>query len=93
MLRKIQLMHQMFGISEQNKCKDCCHFITERYRGKNYHKCKIYGQTNSEASDFRCSYTACGLYNRPYDGDVEIISIRPKKDAEEPIEGQMRLFE
>ncbi|MBR3646203.1 MAG: hypothetical protein IKN54_07265 [Lachnospiraceae bacterium] len=93
MLRKIDRMHQLFGISEQHKCKDCEHLIRETYRGRNYFKCSVYGQSNSEATDWRLSYTACGLHNRPYDGDMEIISIRPAKEPDKPLEGQIGIFD
>ena len=93
MLRKIDKMHQMFGEDKDHKCKDCCHFIRERYRGKTYSKCKIYGQSNSEATDMAGRNTACGLYNRPYEGDVDIYTIRDTQRQNEPLEGQMSLFE
>jgi hypothetical protein len=93
MLRKIDKMHQMFGEDKDHKCKDCCHLIREEYHGRNYFKCEVYGQSNSEATDWRLSYTACGLCNRPYDGDIEIYTIRDTQRQNEPLEGQMSLFD
>lgn len=93
MLRKIARMHSLFGESKGNKCKDCCHFHREQYRGRYYRKCLIYGDTQSETSDWAGKYDACGLYNKLYGGDIEIISIRPSKEPDEPLEGQISIFD
>lgn len=94
--RKIDLMHQLFGKTEQ-LCKDCDHFLRERYRDKAYRKCEVYGVTSSEASDWNASYQACGLFNRPYpyEGNPIIRYVTPDRKAEadnEPLEGQLDLL-
>lgn len=90
MKRKIEAMHQLFGY-EDGFCKDCSNFSEKK---NEYFKCKIYGKTRSEATDWRKSYTACGLFNKEYSGDVEIIEYlnRGKKAAnDEQIPGQMSI--
>ena len=92
--RKIDLMHKMFGKAEQ-LCKDCGHFLREKYRGKTYRKCEVYGVTNSEASDWNASYQACGLFGKPYDGRKIIDFVTPERKKEidnEPLEGQLDLL-
>lgn len=93
MLKKIDRMQALFGESKGNKCKDCCHFHREQHRDRYYRKCLIYGDTQSEASDWAGKYDACGLYNKPYEGDIEIISLRQSDKHTEPIKGQLNLFD
>lgn len=97
--RKIELMHSLFckAYDEQGKCrkcKDCCHLKKYEYRGKRYYKCVPYGVTSSEASDWRLSYDACGLWgHEEYNGDIPIIKMVSGTKQEEQIDGQMSLFE
>ena len=90
---KIDKMHHMFGTCENHICKECCHYKTERYHGKNYRKCICYGQSNSESTDWKASYTACGLFNQPWEDGVEIYKCGIIKDVEKPLKGQMSIFD
>lgn len=89
MLRKIEKMHQLFGTTPKEKCKTCSHL----HGGVNdYRKCLVYGNSRSEATDWALSWDACGLWNKPYNGDVPIVRlnsgvIKPNMQCE----GQMRL--
>ncbi len=90
MLRKIQAMHAMFGKSA-GICKDCKYF-----RGSvgGYKKCRIYGISSSEATDWRMKWPACGLKDKEYKGDTPIIEIlkHSKKERDESqVDGQMEL--
>ena len=93
-LRKIDLMHNQFGYGN-GKCADCKHLIKHEWQ-RTYFKCEIYGESNSEATDWRMAYVACGMKNEPYDLDKHnpIITLvkggKPK--ADEQIDGQMSLF-
>ena len=89
---KIDKMHSLFGEIKDHKCKECCHYKTETYHGKSYRKCVCYGQSNSEATDWKASYTACGLFNQPWDGDIEIYKTTAIKAEEKPIKGQITMF-
>lgn len=94
-IRKHDLMYQMFGKSEEvNKCKDCEYYTTFKYHDHTYRKCEIYGVTNSEASDWKGSAQACGLY--PGTPTLHRNVIRTvnggKKRDETQIDGQMSLF-
>lgn len=93
-VRKIDLMHQMFGKTE-GLCKDCSHYKRYHYRDKPYRKCEVYGITNSEASDWVGRYQACGLFNKKYSGNDVIRLVSPGRRNEviqEPLEGQVRMF-
>lgn len=94
-IRKIDLMHQLFGEAE-HLCKECDHFGRWRVGGATtVRKCEVYGRTRSEASDWKASYQACGLFNQPYDGPDVIRQVRPelkKKEDEKPLEGQEVLW-
>lgn len=93
-LRKIDLMHRQFGKTEGHTCRECNNLVKGRYRSRTLNKCKVYGLTHSEASDWAQRYEACGMFNKPW-GDKPIIrQVRPsRKEREEqaraPIEGQL----
>lgn len=95
--RKIEAMHRRFGESEGLTCKCFKHLISGRYHDKVYHKCELYGMTHSEATDWRLSYTACGMYNMHVKRStwVPVIEtiIHAPHIPEPPLEGQITLAE
>ena len=97
-LRKIDLMHKFFGICEGHTCGECSNLVEEPYHGKMYRKCKVYGQSNSEATDWAKRYLACGRFNEPYTGRPIIECVKPVRTKQEEaqrieLEGQTSLFE
>ena len=93
--RKIHAMHKRFGTCGVFRSKDCEHLIGGKYHNRQLYKCELYGLTHSEATDWRLSYQACGMYNMPQDMDgwvplLEQIKHSPK-GVKPPIEGQMRI--
>lgn len=93
--RKIHAMHRRFGTCAGLFCRDCDHLISGDYHNRKYHKCELYGLSHSEATDWRLSYTACGMYNMEVNLDVatplfEEIKYQ-RKSPEPPLEGQVRL--
>ena len=76
-------------------CKDCSHLISGDYHDRRYHKCELYGLSHSEATDWRLSYPACGMYNMEVDIDLwnPILQqiIRESKPIAPPLEGQLSL--
>lgn len=59
-------------------------------------KCKAYGNTGSEASDWAKRWLACGLFNKPWKGKPIMRLVRPtRKDKEDmqntPIDGQLSM--
>lgn len=94
--RKIDTMHMAYGKSESNQCRDCCNLIGFDYRGHRYYKCKLYGISHSEATDWRLKYSACGAYNIPANKldvwDTLKRAVR-ERNPEPPLEGQIRVEE
>ena len=90
-LRKLDLMHRQFGKCHGHTCGECSNFTGSP---GSYKKCKVYGISKSEASDWAKRWLACGLFNKPWE-DKEIMRlVRPtRKDKEEmqntPIDGQI----
>jgi hypothetical protein len=95
MTRKIDAMHRCFGTCP-GFCRDCDNLIDKLW-DKRYYKCAAYGDSNSEATDWRLSWTACGMLNQPIpDGFVTVVERlkhepRPK-EPEPELEGQIDLF-
>ena len=90
-IRKIDAMHRYYGYGS-GLCGDCNHFC-EKLRDRKYFKCLVYGDTPSEASDWRKSYIACGLIGKPFpEGDIRIIKrIIPERKEEDQIPGQIEM--
>ena len=95
--RKIAAMHKRFGTCGVHQCRGCDHLISGEYHDRHYHKCELYGMSHSEATDWRLSFQACGMYNMPADLDLwvpvlKLILTEPKPSAP-PLDGQMRIEE
>lgn len=86
-------MYKLHGFCPGFHCGDCNHLIKQEGHSRNYYKCECYGLTDSEASDWRLSSPACGLFNKPYKGGPVIRMVTPQKDPEEQIDGQMNIFD
>ena len=94
MSRKIEAMHERFGVMPGKRCEDCSNLIQGDYRGIHLRKCTVYGATHSEASDWRKKYVACGMFGKEYNGRpiIELLKCATRKvDKEQPIEGQMTI--
>lgn len=94
--RKIEAMQSLFG-QHTEFCRDCSNFSVQLWRSRKYFKCDAYSHSCSEASDWRASYTACGLFNAELDDDFIPVLERLKRltrptDPEPELEGQMDLF-
>ena len=86
--QKAKRMYKQFGmITDGRRCKDCDNLI----KVGAYYKCLIYGNTHSEASDWKISNTACGMIDKDYIGRP-IIELRERESQDEQIEGQMSLM-
>lgn len=93
--RKIDAMHQMFGVLPDKLCENCSNLIQGDYHGIHLRKCTVYGATHSEASDWRKKYVACGMYGKEYSGRPIIDILKcSKRDADNiPVDGQMEIME
>ena len=92
---KIELMHKIFGRDAGRKCKNCSNITRGYHSNTRVTKCKIYGNTLSEATDWVNNYVACGMFNKEYT-ETPIIELKKhyKKEVEsKPMQGQMELKE
>ena len=90
--QKISRMYRYFGKSGTGKkCKDCSNLIKVERGNHRVPKCLVYGDTFSEASDWKQSHNACGMLNQYYDGRPVIRMFGPRSKADVQIEGQMVL--
>ena len=86
-------MHYYFGKDSENHiCKDCSNFVKEQYHTRILQKCKVYGLTHSEATDWAQKYKACGMFNKVWNGN-NIISLKryvngKRKDIQQ-LDGQI----
>ena len=92
-VRKIELMHKLFGEKSDAKCKECSNLLRFWYRTKSYRKCAVYGATHSDATDWCISYPACGMFCKEYSGRNIVRLVHPdKKEPEPPLDGQIDMF-
>lgn len=96
-IRKLPLMHQRFGRCDGRTCGECSNLVEGKYHDKVLRKCRVYGMTHSEASDWAKSWPACGMFNQVYRGGPIMALVRHSSckpaAVEEPIEGQLSLME
>ena len=88
-MRKIELMHYLYGKGE-GKCAECCHF---RPAHGGWSKCKIYGDSGSEATDWNHRYPACGLKNQKDVPDKNVVKMVRSIKQVTDTEGQISLFD
>lgn len=92
--RKIEAMHENYGTIQCLRCKDCINFIHYQANRVRF-KCLAYGDSNSEATDWRAGHEACGLFNIKFDAGKNrplIETLKGKRDVDfEPMENQMSL--
>lgn len=93
--KKIDAMHLLFGVLPDKRCEDCSNLIKGMYHTKFLRKCTVYGATNSEASDWRKKYVACGLFNKEWSGGnvIEVCKSMNARAPDEilPLEGQVEM--
>ena len=93
--RKIAAMHKEYGKSYGNKCAGCPSLVCHEGHTRRYYKCKAYGDSMSDATDWARSWPACGLYGQPVDKDRTPLIERlkhAKRPNNEPVEGQISMF-
>lgn len=99
-LRKIDLMHRCFGKCPGHACRECSNLVEGRYHDKILRKCKVYGLTHSEASDWAKRWEACGQFNKPWDRGPVIQLVRSERNPKQAVvpeedtitENQISLF-
>ena len=91
MPRQLDIMHELYGKDWTHKCGDCSNLTVHRRYGKTQCKCKRYGDSHCEATDWWRIWKACGAYNDPLPEGWKPVKdwYRPKREPEKPVEGQM----
>ncbi len=79
---KLAIMHRRYGRECHHRCSKCIHHIT-KYNDKPYHKCKVYGVSMSEATDFAADGIACGLYDKETMEKDVYLTLNRRKEKEE----------
>lgn len=94
-LRKIALMHRLFGVSDGHACRECSNFVKGKYHDRTLCKCRVYGMTHSAASDWAGRWQACGALNQAINrGPIirDVVPDRKQKEADNtPLDGQMMM--
>lgn len=94
-LRKIALMHRLFGVSDGHTCRECSNFVKGKYHDRMLYKCKVYGMTHSAASDWAGRWQACGAFNQAINRGPIIRDVVPDRRQKEtdssPLDGQMMM--
>ena len=85
-LRKIDLMHRCVGKCPGHACRECSNLVEGRYHDKILRKCKVYGLTHSEASDWAKRWEACGQFNKPWDRGPVMKLVRSNRDPKQAVD-------
>ena len=94
-VRKIDAMHVLYGQVHGKRCCECPHFIEGYYHDRKLMKCKAYGMTHSEATDWRKKWDACGLIGLPLpDNGTVFERIKQERErVEKLVDGQITMEE
>ena len=92
-MRKIELMHWLYGKKDTHTCGECSNFVSGRYNDRILRKCEVYGLTHSEASDWAKRWCACGHFDKEPTGRPVITMKRyyATKEPAEQLAGQMMI--
>lgn len=84
MERKIEAMHRIYGVHFGKRCENCPHLVKSTW-DKTYYKCLLYGESHSEATDWRLKWQACGMIDNkvPVNHKPIIDTIRYDRSAHE----------
>lgn len=94
--KPIELMLSRYGEGPQSHtCKECCNFISYCAGARTIFKCKAYGITCSNRSDWAKRWISCGLFGRQVSGqavsDVVKRAFYRHGTAQDQIEGQTEM--
>lgn len=94
--RKIAAMHKEYGKAYGLKCVGCTLLLCREFRsGRRVYKCKAYGDSCADSTDWAKSWPACGLYGQLLpEGHVPLIERlkHAKRCDRRPVEGQISMF-
>jgi hypothetical protein len=64
---QLSLMWRTYGRRESQVCGTCAQLYKRKGNTKYYFKCKLYGDTCGEGTDWRKKWLACGRWERKDD--------------------------
>lgn len=67
-IKKIAYMHQAFGVTPNQKCRNCEYLTTYDANSVRVNKCLRYGDSASVATDWRQKWDGCGLFKEGQEG-------------------------
>jgi hypothetical protein len=64
-VRRLAKMHTLYGHGPEGQtCRDCINLVRTKPHDTGYFKCRLYGFSRSEASDWRQKWAACGRFQQ-----------------------------
>jgi hypothetical protein len=63
-VKKIAYMHQVYGVTPGERCRDCKLLVSYHANSSPVNKCLKYGDSRSVATDWRQKWDACGLFEK-----------------------------
>lgn len=95
--RKIEAMYRKYGPGPDGKtCADCDNCVRYSPTDRHYWKCRLYGISGGESTDWRLKWPACGMFDMEADGPPVIEWLKHQSRAaltRTECEGQMTMFE
>lgn len=95
--RKYAAMHREFGKAHGRICGECQHLICSVMRsGRRYYKCKAYGVSKADSTDWGKSWDACMMiYRELLEGYIPLIDRlkHSRRMKNGPVDGQISMFE
>ena len=89
--RKVDAMRDVYGKSE-HLCKECSNLLKITH-SKAHYKCRAYGISQSNATDWNAKWTGCGLFNKPIGELIPLFDRLNRQDdsGDKPIDGQIEI--
>ena len=91
---RIAAMHRMYGANPDQRCASCCNLVSRQTK-RTYHKCRLYGVSCSETTDWRVNNIACGMFGIYVERILPLLEQLRRRDHPrilEPIKGQLDMF-
>lgn len=92
-MRKISAMYRWSGGTDyRHTCYECSLCVRRKRGNRIVSKCLAYGDTASQASDWKESYIACKHFGGPV-LEIPVIRLGSGREQVEEIDGQMSIFD
>ena len=94
--RPVDLMRRAFGTGPDEKtCGDCCNLIAVMAGNKRFFKCRAYGATCSNASDWRKKWPTCGMFGKFAQEPIITFAMKQifakSEKPDRPLDGQIAM--